>query len=237
MNQNIFKRGLNALSNAVKSALKTNATQVGDLERDQMPTYYTKNVRTTTPTDYRKLLEDADRGDISAIQVFFFDMEEQDGHMFAEMQKRRNAILTLDWGIKTAHNATPEEDKQAEFVRNYIENLSCIDSFLLDLTDGIGAGFSAQAVTWDYQDGLSLPQKFEWEPQSHFKYDIKTSQFRLITPGNYEGEELWQDGWIIHRHKIKSGLQTRSSLFRILGWNSKRSTWFSRSFLPDIKSL
>lgn len=46
MNQNIFKRGLNALSNAVKSALKTNVTQVDDLDRDQMPTYYTKNSRT-----------------------------------------------------------------------------------------------------------------------------------------------------------------------------------------------
>ncbi len=33
---NIFKRGLNALSSAVKATLKPNKTQVDDLDRDQM---------------------------------------------------------------------------------------------------------------------------------------------------------------------------------------------------------
>lgn len=215
---NIFKRGLNALSSAVKSALKQNATQVDNLDREQMPTYYEKNARTITPTELKRLLDSADEGDISAMHALFFEMEEQDGHIFAEMQKRRNAILTLEWSIKNAKNATPAEESQAEFIRDYLENLSSVDSFLLDLSDGIGPGFSAQAITWDYQDGKLLPIKFAWEPQSHFKYDIQTNQFKLLTPDNFDGEPLWEDAWIVHRHKVKSGAQARSGLFRTLAW-------------------
>lgn len=222
MNENIFKRGLNALS-AAREAFKSSKTivektQVDDLDRDQMPTYYTKNSRTLKPAELKRLLDDADRGDISAMHALFYEMEEQDGHIFAEMQKRRNAILTLDWSIKTAKNATPGEEKQADFIRDYLENLSSIDSFLLDMSDGIGHGFSAQAITWDYNDGHLLPVSFEWEPQSHFKYNVNEQVFKLITPGNYEGEDLWLDGWIIHRHKVKSGAQARSGLFRVLAW-------------------
>lgn len=215
---NIFKRGLNALSSAVKAALKPNKTQVDDLDRDQMPTYYESNARTITPVQLKRLLDDADKGDISAMHALFFEMEEQDGHIFAEMQKRRNAILTLEWSIKSVKNPTPAEEKQAEFIRDYLENISNIDSLLLDLSDGIGAGFSAIAMTWDYSDGKLLPYKFDWEPQSHFKYDIQTNEFRLLTPGNFEGEALWPDTWIIHRHKVKSGAQARSGLFRVLAW-------------------
>lgn len=215
---NIFKRGLNALSSAVKSALKQNTTQVDNLDREQMPTYYEKNARTITPTELKRLLDSADEGDISAMHALFFEMEEQDGHIFAEMQKRRNAILTLEWSIKNAKNATPAEESQAEFIRDYLENLSSVDSFLLDLSDGIGPGFSAQAITWDYQDGKLLPIKFAWEPQSHFKYDIQTNQFKLLTPDNFDGEPLWEDAWIVHRHKVKSGAQARSGLFRTLVW-------------------
>lgn len=214
----IFKRGLNALSSAVKAALKPNKTQVDDLDRDQMPTYYESNARTITPVQLKRLLDDADKGDISAMHALFFEMEEQDGHIFAEMQKRRNAILTLEWSVKSVKNPTPAEEKQAEFIRDYLENISNIDSLLLDLSDGIGAGFSAIAMTWDYSDRKLLPYKFNWEPQSHFKYDIQKNEFRLLTPGNFEGETLWPDAWIIHQHKVKSGAQARSGLFRVLAW-------------------
>ncbi|MHC5225965.1 hypothetical protein [Ignatzschineria sp. LJL83] len=69
---NIFKQGLNALSSAVKSVLKQNTTQVDNLDREQMTAYYGKNVRTTSPDELKRLLDSADKDDISAIHTLFF---------------------------------------------------------------------------------------------------------------------------------------------------------------------
>ena len=43
-----------------------------------------------------RILEEAERGNLEAQSDLFCDMEERDGHLYAEMSKRKRALLTLD---------------------------------------------------------------------------------------------------------------------------------------------
>ncbi|MFO6425600.1 DUF935 family protein [Escherichia coli] len=53
-----------------------------------------------------RILEAAERGYLPAQAMLFADMEERDGHLFAEMEKRKKALLTPDWSVKPARNAS-----------------------------------------------------------------------------------------------------------------------------------
>ena len=53
-----------------------------------------------------RILEAAERGDLSAQADLFEDMVERDGHVFSEMAKRKNALLTLDWSVAPPENAS-----------------------------------------------------------------------------------------------------------------------------------
>ncbi|EFB9636923.1 DUF935 family protein, partial [Escherichia coli] len=53
-----------------------------------------------------RILEAAERGYLPAQAMLFADMEERDGHLFAEMEKRKKALLTLDWSMEPPRNAS-----------------------------------------------------------------------------------------------------------------------------------
>lgn len=55
------------------------------------------------------LLSAAELGDIEAQSDLFSDMEERDGHLFAELSKRKRALLTLPFTVKAAPDATDAE--------------------------------------------------------------------------------------------------------------------------------
>ena len=57
-----------------------------------------------TPQKLHQILEGAEDGDITAQSELFADMEEKDGHIFAEMSKRKRALTGLDWRV-TAYSA------------------------------------------------------------------------------------------------------------------------------------
>ena len=53
-----------------------------------------------TPQHLYRLLTDAEQGNLQAQADLFADMEERDGHIFSEMDKRKKGINGLDWGVK-----------------------------------------------------------------------------------------------------------------------------------------
>ena len=58
-----------------------------------------------TPQKLHQILEGAEDGDITAQSELFADMEEKDGHIFAEMSKRKRALTGLDWRVSAPKNA------------------------------------------------------------------------------------------------------------------------------------
>jgi phage gp29-like protein len=165
-----------------------------------------------------RILEEAERGNLESQADLFCDMEERDGHIFAEMSKRKRALLTLDYSIVPPKGASAEEKRAAEAVAEWFDELSDVEDMMLDCLDGIGHGFAALELSWERVDNIWMPVKFEHRPQRWFKTLQEDGNALRLNDGTLYGAELNPFGWIVHRHKAKSGYLNRSGLHRILVW-------------------
>ncbi|KZE34171.1 DUF935 domain-containing protein [Crenobacter luteus] len=174
--------------------------------------------RGLTPQKLHHILEEAEQGQLAAQADLFADMEEKDAHIFAEMSKRKRAILTLDWRIAPPRNASAAEKKQAEQLQEWLTDLPDWDDVLLDCLDGIGHGFSALEIAWQRLGSDWLPQSLTQRPQRWFQTLPHDGNALRLRDGSVEGAEPWTFGWVIHKHKAKSGYLTRAGLHRVLAW-------------------
>ncbi|PVX80043.1 DUF935 domain-containing protein [Paraburkholderia unamae] len=171
-----------------------------------------------TPQKLYRILESAELGYLLPQSDLFTDMEEKDAHIFAEMSKRKRVLLTLDWDVQPPRNASATEKKLAQWVRECLQDMTFFEDMLLDSLDGIGHGFAALEITWERVEGMWLPQAITRRPQRWFmtpwddRDDIRLRGIEVM------GQPLWQFGWILHRHRAKSGYVSRSGLHRVLVW-------------------
>lgn len=174
--------------------------------------------RGLTPQKLHHILEDAEQGHLAAQADLFTDMEEKDGHIFAEMSKRKRALLTLDWSIEPPRNASATEKKQAAQLLEWLKDMPDWDDFLLDCLDGIGHGFSAMEIEWQRLGTDWLTKSLTHRPQRWFQTVPHDGNALRLRDGSVDGAEPWKFGWVIHKHKAKSGYLTRSGLHRVLAW-------------------
>lgn len=153
-----------------------------------------------------RILEAAERGDIAAQADLFEDMVERDGHIFSEMSKRKNALLTLDWSIEPPPNATTEEKKIADMVAAWFADIPELEDITLNAAEAIGHGFSAQEIEkWELDGGVWLPVKMKLRPHRWFCTTPDKGDDIRLNDGSPEGAELWPFGWLVHTHNAKSG--------------------------------
>lgn len=174
--------------------------------------------RGLTPARLARILEDAERGDLGAQCDLFEDMEEKDAHIFAELQKRRRAILGLEWDIQPPRNATAQEQAAAALLKEMLQDLDCLDDVLLDMGDAIGKGYSCQEISWERQGREWLPARIEHRPPSWFQVNQDRQNELRLRDNTVAGAELWPFGWIRHVHKAKSGYLARAGICRPLAW-------------------
>lgn len=174
--------------------------------------------RGLTPRRLHSILEDAERGDLAAQADLFTDMEEKDAHVFAEMSKRKRAILTLDWSITPPRNASAAEKKQAAQLEEWLRDLPDWDDVLLDSMDATGHGFAALEIAWQQLGKQWLPKSLTHRPQRWFSTLPQDGNALRLRDGSATGAELWPFGWVVHKHKAKSGYLTRAGLHRVLAW-------------------
>ena len=174
--------------------------------------------RGLTPVKLARILEGAEQGDIRAQHDLFMDMEEKDAHIFAEMGKRKRALLTIDWEILPPRNASAAERKLAGYAKEMIQDVPNFEDVILDALDGIGHGFSCQEIEWELLGGEWLPKAIEHRPQGWFQTDRETRTEIRLRDLSLDGQALQPFGWITHVHKAKSGYLARSGLHRVLCW-------------------
>ncbi|BEL74468.1 DUF935 domain-containing protein [Serratia marcescens] len=166
-----------------------------------------------------RILEAAERGDLAAQADLFEDMIERDGHIFSEMAKRKNALLTLDWSIEPPENATGEEKKIAEMVSAWMKDIPEFEDITLNAADAIGHGFAAQEIEkWELEDKIWLPSKIKLRPHRWFCTNPEAGDEIRLSDGSMNGAELWPFGWLVHTHNAKSGYVAQSGLYRVLVW-------------------
>jgi len=174
--------------------------------------------RGLTPIRLARILEAAEQGDIRAQHELFMDMEEKDAHVYAEMGKRKRALLTVDWDIVPPRNATPTEKKLAGYAKELLQDVPNLEDVILDALDGIGHGFSCQEIEWELLGREWMPKEINHRPQGWFQTDRDTRTQIRLRDNSLDGQALQPFGWITHVHKAKSGYISRSGLHRVLAW-------------------
>lgn len=164
------------------------------------------------------LFSAAEQGDIEAQSDLFTDMEEHDGHLFSELSKRKRALLTLPFAVKPPPDASDAEKKIAADADWALHNLPGLRDMMQDMLDAIGHGFACIEIKWGQNNGLWLPQAFLKRPARAFTLPQSDLNCIRLNQGGTDGEPLWDMGWIVHKHKSKSGPVAQSGLFRVLVW-------------------
>lgn len=171
-----------------------------------------------TPQRLHQLLTNAEQGDLQAQADLFSDMEERDGHIFSEMDKRKKGVNGLSWSVNPPRNASEAERKIAAEVQEWIDDIKDFEMFLFDAMDAVGHGYSAQEIIWQRLGNIWIPKSFNHVLPRHFLTPYNQPNELRLNDGTPEGAEFLDFGWVVHRHKAKSGYIARSGLHRVLSW-------------------
>lgn len=174
--------------------------------------------RGLTPKKLHSILQQAEYGDLMAQSDLFVDMEEKDAHLFAEMSKRKRALLKLDWRIVAPANATDDEKRQTAQLKEWFTDFANFDDVLLDCMDAVGHGFAALEIEWHQLGKVWLPKTLTHRPQRWFRTPLYDGNDLRLRDNSSDGQPLWPFGWLVHKHRAKSGYLTRGGLHRVLAW-------------------
>lgn len=146
--------------------------------------------RGITPQKLHAIMTHAEQGDLTAQSDLFEDMEERDTQIFADMSKRKRALLTIDWRVDPPPYASSAEKALADYAKERLDSIADLEDVILDALTAIGHGFSGLEITWGRIESERLPEKIEHRPQSWFTVDQATrSQIRL-RGASMDGEPL-----------------------------------------------
>jgi len=180
--------------------------------------YLTPMLGGLTPSRLASILRSADDGDLTAQHRLFADMEERDAHLYAEMMKRKLAVMGLDWDIVPPRNASAKEKADAEWVKEVLTDaIDPIEDLILALMEGVGHGFAPVELEWRQEGREWLPAFFP-RPQEWFRLSQNRRELRLLDAA-VDGAPLQPFGWVLHTHgKPKTGYMGRMGLHRTLVW-------------------
>lgn len=180
--------------------------------------YLTPMLGGLTPARLANIMREADNGNLIDQHRLFADMEERDGHLRAEMDKRKNAVAGLPWSIVPPRNASAAEKKAADWVAEVITDATGpMEELIVSLMDAIGHGYAPVELDWRQEGKFRLPQ-YHPRPQEWFTLDETRTNLRL-RDGQIYGAPLTPFGWIMHTQRdAKSGYGGRLGLYRTLVW-------------------
>jgi phage gp29-like protein len=173
--------------------------------------------RGLTPAKLARILEEAERGELMSQARLGEDMEEKDAHLFAELSKRRRAILGLSWDLQPPPEATEQERRETARIEAIIRELDW-ETILYDATAAILHGYACLEYDWDRSGGEWRPRSVDYRQPDWFMCQPEARNELLLRTQDGLGEPLRPWGWMVHLHKAKSGYLVRGGLSRVLAW-------------------
>jgi phage gp29-like protein len=174
-----------------------------------------------TPGTLASVLREADAGDVRRQSELYGQIEEKDGHLIGETGKRKNAILDIEFAVRPA-SEDARDVKIADFVQEYLDNLTDYDDILVSLQDAVGKGFAMLEIGWETSSGQALPSGFEWIDQKRAVFwddkNVLSKIPRIVTDIAPMGAEIPAWKVLFHRYGGKSGHPTRSGIYRVAAW-------------------
>lgn len=173
--------------------------------------------RGLTPERLAALLDAAEHRDLVGQAELADDMEERDAHLYAEVSKRKRAVMGLEWTLEPPRNVSAAEKSATEQAQELILNIPNLEDVIHDMGDAILKGYACLEIDWRRVGNIWLPGSIELRPQRWFTLDAERENLTLRDNSQY-GEPLWPMGWITHIHRARSGYVARAGLLRILCW-------------------
>ena len=174
-----------------------------------------------TPERLATVFKEADAGDVRRQAELFEQLEEKDGHLLCERDKRRNVILELKSSVIPASDDARDQ-RVAEFIEDYLDDLEDWNDSLVAMQDAVGKGYAGLELFWDSSEGQSIPQKMEFIEQKRFRFTDPAGVLRkyplLITDTDSMGVEIPSWRTMIHQYGGKSGHPARAGIYRVAAW-------------------
>lgn len=173
--------------------------------------------RGLTPAKLSRILEDAEQGRLEEQARLAEDMEEKDAHLFAELSKRRRAILGLNWNLRPPEDATADEKAWTGRIEALIRALDW-EEIVYDASAAILYGYACLEYDWERSEGQWRLNSADYRQPDWFMTPAHDRNNLVLRTPDGRGEQLQQFGWLVHLHKAKSGYVARGGLARILAW-------------------
>jgi len=171
-----------------------------------------------TPASAANILQAAEQGDLIAQCELAEDIEEKDGHLYAELDKRKRALIGVDYYLIPPRNPTPQEKADTEYLQEMLEEGNWIKALIKSMSDAILKGFSMHELVWTRELGEWFIEVPEYRDPSWFMTHPERRNELRLRDATVNGADLWPFGWIKHIHPAKSGYVSRSGLVRQLIW-------------------
>lgn len=172
-----------------------------------------------TPLRLGQVMRAAEMGDADAYLAVAEEIEEKDLHYRAVISTRKLQVSQLPITVEAASD-DPQDQEDADFIREHLVDTGVVSDYLFDLLDGIGKGYSVGEIIWRTGE-LWLPARIEWRDPRWFEFD-RVDGRTLLLKGGAEGvgpaQPLKPYGYVTHVHKTKSGLPIRGGLARPAAW-------------------
>ncbi len=174
-----------------------------------------------TPERLAAVFKAADSGDMRSQAELFEQLEERDGHLLCERDKRKNVILDLDFRLEPA-SEDARDLKVAEFIEDVFANMADWDDTRISMQDAVGKGYAGLEIFWDVSSGQAIFEKLEFIEQKRFLYTDDKGLLRrfprLLTDDDSMGVEIPAWKMLLHQYGGKSGHPTRSGIYRVAAW-------------------
>lgn len=180
-----------------------------------------------TPERLAAIFREADNGDVYRQSELFEEMEEKDTHLSGDLLKRKNAVNSIDFDVLPYEEGarTPEHrnkkgvkaDKVTDFCREAIFSMTEFEDGLFDLLDAIGKGFALSELAWDASSGQAWVTGMKWVHQKRLDFTDSLTP-KLFSADDLVSRDIPPFKVIYHRHKARSGYDTRAGMLRVCAW-------------------
>lgn len=150
--------------------------------------------------------------DFFAKQNLYSEIE-TDADIISAIQTRKQAILTLDWQIKSNRSDTPQALEIADKIADIFYNLEDFEDLLQNMMQAVFSGIQITEIEWHLDGGLYLPKEFHNRDLSFFALDKKNE---IKYKNKDQLEDLKPYSFILH--ETKNTNKKYSGLFEPLAY-------------------
>jgi len=182
--------------------------------RDRFSNYPTAGL---TPATLAEILEEMDQGELRRGMEMWEEMEEKDTHLGADLQQRKMALIAKGWEVLPPKgNDSPQAKAIADAAAAMLDAIPNLTEALQDLLDYL-KGLALLQIHWAVNGRSARVARLEWTHPKFLTYQNSMVP-KLVTDSAPMGIELQPFKWILHKHKARSGFDTRLGLGRSIAW-------------------